>query len=86
MPEDKPHVSHYEVAGIQPIDYMEASFTAEEYEGYLKGNVIKYLARYRNKGQEVKDLDKAIVYLQWLRDWVVKTTPSSISGNPPVKE
>ena len=36
-----------------------------EFMGYLKGNIIKYTWRYRNKNG-LEDLQKADVYLQWL--------------------
>jgi len=39
----------------------------DEYAGFLRGNVIKYLARYKEKGG-VQDLEKAQQYLGWLID------------------
>ena len=66
MPAVKPKVAHYDRSKIQPIDYMAESFTPEEYAGYLKGNVLKYLARYKFKGHPLDDLRKARVYLDWL--------------------
>lgn len=53
--------SHYQKA-IQPWDAMEAWMTHDEFCGYLRGNVIKYVARYREKGG-VEDLKKAKHYL-----------------------
>ena len=66
MPTNKPHVSHYDRSIIQPIDFMESSFTPDEYRGYLKGQIIKYISRYRYKGAPISDLTKAQVYLTWL--------------------
>ena len=48
--------THYQVA-IQPWDYIIANDL-----GYLEGNVIKYVTRYKNKGG-VEDLRKAQHYL-----------------------
>jgi hypothetical protein len=48
--------THYQVA-IQPWDYIIANNL-----GYLEGNVIKYVTRYKNKGG-VEDLKKAQHYL-----------------------
>jgi hypothetical protein len=45
---------HYKDMGIQPWEVMEAVLTAEEFRGYLKGNVIKYGMR-----QGAKDSDDA---------------------------
>lgn len=33
--------------------------------GYYMGNVIKYISRYRKKGEPLQDLQKAQVYLGW---------------------
>lgn len=43
--------------------------TAGEFQGYCKGNVLKYVWRYRQKGG-AEDLRKAQVYLQWLYESV----------------
>lgn len=64
----RPNVSaptHYASSAIQPISFMEASLSHDEFVGYLKGNIVKYVSRYRLK-DGVKDLEKARVYLDWL--------------------
>jgi hypothetical protein len=48
--------THYQIA-IQPWDYIIANDL-----GYLEGNVIKYVTRYKNKGG-IEDLRKAQHYL-----------------------
>lgn len=60
------HPSHYTSGGIECIEAIKASMTAEAYKGFLKGNVMKYLWRYENKGKPVEDLKKAQTYLDWL--------------------
>lgn len=62
------HPPHYTQGGIECIDAIEASMSAEEFAGYLKGNVMKYLWRYRNKGRETEDLSKAQWYLNKLTE------------------
>ena len=57
--------SHYTNGGIECIDYMRATLSAEQFEGYLRGNVIKYVHRYKDKNG-VQDLQKARQYLEWL--------------------
>jgi hypothetical protein len=47
---------------VEPWAAMEAWMTNEEFVGFLKGNIIKYLAREKN----VNDLDKAGHYMQKL--------------------
>lgn len=56
---------HYLSKAIQPWDAMEAWFTPEQFQGFLQGNAIKYLARWRDKGG-VEDLRKARHYLDKL--------------------
>lgn len=60
------HPSHYTSGGIECIAAIKASMSSEEYRGYLKGNVIKYIWRYKSKGKPAEDLKKARTYLEWL--------------------
>ena len=59
------HPSHYTHGGIECIEAIRASMTADGFCDYCKGNVIKYIWRWRDKGG-VEDLKKASVYLNWL--------------------
>lgn len=59
------HPSHYTNGGIECIDAIEASLTAEAFKGYCKGNAMKYIWRYEKKGS-VESLQKAIWYLNKL--------------------
>jgi len=52
---------HYNQGGVECIEAIKASMSAEEFQGYLKGNAIKYLWRYRHKNG-VQDLQKANWY------------------------
>ena len=61
--------AHYVDKKIQPWDFMESVMTEEQFEGYLRGNVIKYLSRYPDKGGRV-DLEKAKHYLDKLIELV----------------
>ena len=61
-PVDKPE--HYNSGGIEAIDAIMAA-TNELSEGYLQGNVLKYVWRYRYKNQ-AEDLKKARWYLNKL--------------------
>lgn len=61
--------SNYSVmAGLEPIEVMQAALTPEEFVGFLKGNVIKYSMRARHKqGKSAKkDIAKAKRYAEWL--------------------
>jgi hypothetical protein len=59
------HPSHYTDGGIETIEAIEAQLSQEEYEGYLRGNCVKYLWRWRHKGG-VEDLKKCKWYLERL--------------------
>lgn len=57
---------HYTKGGIEAIDAIEASMPPKEFQGYCKGNVLKYLWRYQEKGKAWDDLHKAQWYLNRL--------------------
>ena len=59
---------HYNKLDVEAIDLIEMSMTKDEFLGYLKGNVLKYIIRYKHKGKDLEDLDKGKWYLQRLRD------------------
>jgi hypothetical protein len=64
---------HYRVGGIEAIDYIEAKLTPEEFQGYCRGNALKYLSRLGHKDEAVMDIGKAIWYAQRLRDSLLDT-------------
>ena len=49
---------HYKLRGldIESVDVIKATLTPEEFQGWLKGNAMKYL----------HDAKKAMKYLEWL--------------------
>lgn len=56
---------HYKNQRIEPIELMRKNFSKEEFAGFLQGNVLKYMLRYKDKNG-VEDLRKAKTYLTWL--------------------
>jgi hypothetical protein len=62
------HPQHYTHGGIETIDYLQAKMTQEQFEGYLVGNILKYVSRYPHKNG-IEDLRKAQWYLNKLL-WV----------------
>lgn len=59
--------THYQSdSGIECITAIASALSPEEYRGFLKGNVLKYLWREGNKGDAAKDLAKAAWYLEKL--------------------
>lgn len=63
--DDKPKIMHWDRMKIQPIDMYEANYSKDEFRGFLKGNVSKYIMRYQSKNG-IDDLEKAKIYLDWL--------------------
>ena len=59
---------HYNMLDVEAINLIEMSMTKEEFLGYLKGNVLKYIIRYKHKGKAGEDLDKGKWYLDRLRN------------------
>jgi len=59
------HPPHYNQGDIECIDGIEASMSAVQFEGYLKGNLMKYVWRYGDKSK-LQDLEKAEWYLRKL--------------------
>jgi len=64
--DDVERPSHYNTGAVECIEGLEACLSAEEYQGYLRGNAMKYLWRCSYKGSMVKDLKKATWYIERL--------------------
>lgn len=76
LPEEEQEVTHetpeyYKKNGIEAIDVIEAYGL-----GFNLGNVIKYVLRHENKEDALKDLKKAMYYLE--RE--IKTYESKINN------
>lgn len=67
MTKDKVNPTHYKQGSVECIEAIKASMTHEEFIGYLKGNSMKYLWRYRNKNG-VEDLHK----MNWYNNRLIK--------------
>lgn len=60
------HPSHYTNGSVECIDAIESALGSDEFHGYLRGNIIKYLWRYELKNKRAEDLKKARWYLNKL--------------------
>ena len=74
------HPDHYTKGGIECIEAIQASMTMEEFAGYLKGNVLKYLWRFESKENPSEDLAKANWYLDRLQS-VTTSIPNMWGGS-----
>ena len=59
------HPSHYTTGNIEVIDFIQDKLTPEEFEGYCKGNALKYICRAGKKDKDKKEEDmlKAVWYI-----------------------
>jgi hypothetical protein len=53
--------AHYNTGKIEVMDFIE-----DQKLGFCDGNVVKYICRFRHKGEPIKDLKKAHFYLSKL--------------------
>lgn len=60
--------AHYRQGGIECIEAIKASMSEKGFRDYLKGNVMKYIWRYEHKGRVIEDIEKALWYLNRLKD------------------
>lgn len=74
MTDEINHPSHYTAGGIECIDAMESSMSPDEFRGYLKGCVFKYLWRERLKHADGGSTDLAKA--RWYLDRLIKMTGS----------
>ncbi len=57
---------HYRQGDIECIEAIKAACGEDGYDGYLQGNIIKYIWRFKHKGRAQDDLGKAKWYLNEL--------------------
>ena len=59
---------HYNNGSIECIEAIEAMLSKDEYIGYLRGNALKYMWRFRYKQKPFEDLRKA----RWYEERLIK--------------
>ena len=62
---DKINPDYYKNKTIETIEVIRNELTSDEFRGYLKGQIFKYLARHRLKNG-IEDLKKAQWYMNYL--------------------
>ena len=66
------HPPHY-TRGIETIDIIKSKLTLEEYIGYMRGTIIKYITRlgYKGSGEDmINDVGKIIWYAKELESYL----------------
>jgi hypothetical protein len=64
---DKINPSYYKAKTIETIEAIRSQLTTDEFRGYLKGQIWKYLSRHREKNG-FEDLKKS----KWYMDYLIK--------------
>ncbi len=62
-----PKSTYYDVGGIETIDIIKAKLSVEEYQGFLRGLILKYACRLRYKDDPARDSEKIHVYSMLLK-------------------
>lgn len=57
---------HYRQGDVECIQAIKAACGDDGYDGYLQGNIMKYVWRFKHKGRASDDLRKARWYLNEL--------------------
>jgi|TARA_R110000796_G_scaffold72979_4_gene164541 hypothetical protein len=60
---------HYNQGDVQCIDAIK-SCLGSGFKYYLQGSAMKYLWRYEHKGKQIEDLDKAIWFIDKLKEFL----------------
>lgn len=80
------HPSHYCMSNIECIDAIESALgSSDRIEGFLQGNALKYIWRFRHKGKPIEDLQKAEWYLRRLIDRIQVEEEEHQNTNTTVK-
>jgi hypothetical protein len=61
------HPEHYTAGSVECIEAIKAALTPEEFRGYCKGSIIKYVWRERMKGG-----DESLAKGQWYLNLLVE--------------
>lgn len=62
------HPNHYDGYSVECIDAIESALTKDEFDGFCKGNILKYVWREGDKNG-TEDLEKA----KWYLDKLIET-------------
>ena len=59
-------IPHYNLGKIECIDAIRACMSPVSFQDFCRGNIIKYLWRFRLKDTPLSNLQKALDYLNWM--------------------
>lgn len=74
------HPNHYAPNGRDSFMHMKDQMGKEAFDGFLQGNAIKYVQRYKFKGKPTEDLCKAAFYLFHLAFETTDGSKEAVAG------
>lgn len=72
--------AYYNSMNIQPIQVMQQILSPEQFQGFLIGNLTKYVLRYGEKEPEEVTAKKLKVYSTWLDESLRGEPLSGLKG------
>ena len=74
-------MKHYQKGEVECIQALRSALSSDEYIGFLKGNVFKYLWRADHKGNANEDFMKAMDYMRELEEVLLESVQQEESNN-----
>jgi hypothetical protein len=81
MKKEVEHPDHYTLGGIETLDFIRAKLTPEEFRGYLRGQIMKYVSRLGMKDAPEIDAGKIRFYSQRLEELMDAQAESKSRGD-----
>lgn len=76
---DSINPEHYKSGGIETIEYIKAKMSKEEFYGYIKGNVMKYVSRVDKKSDKLLDKIDDLKKAQWYLERMIQVHQEEIA-------
>lgn len=76
---DNINPEHYKSGGIETIEYIRAKMSKEEFYGYIKGNVMKYVSRVDKKSDKLLDKIDDLKKAQWYLERMIQVHQEEIA-------
>ena len=73
MSKDKINPDHYKKKSIETIEAIKSQMTEAEFVGYLKGNIMKYIARMGIKIPTLEGARTDVSKAHWYIEYLLKT-------------
>ena len=79
MAKDKINPPHYKNKTIETIEAIKSQMTEAEFIGYLKGSIMKYIARMGIKIPTLEGAREDVAKAHWFIEYLLKTLTDLIN-------